>query len=164
MPEITQADRDAAMPVETMTAMEMSTALLAGLMVLGDPVGECPRPVIGRYQMLKSSEIIDLVRRKHIIPCHRSYIARIIELLSAPPAPADSPLTAEAVKAMLPVRDGAYRTNTATCLGKFGSIEWIDLHSGFLLYINGRLTQFSELGTTAKLAALVAALGIEVQS
>lgn len=105
---------------------------------------------------------IDASDKQRLLECFAAHREAAVAayIATTPPAPADSPLTEEAVKAMLPVRDGAYRTNTATYLGKFGSIEWIDLHSGFLLYVSGRLTQLSEL-TAAKLAALIAALGID---
>lgn len=161
MPEIQPADREAAMPVETMTAMEMSTALLAGLMVLGDPIGECPRPVIGRYQMLKSSEIIDLVRRKHIIPCHRSYIARIIELLTTTP-PEPRALTAEIVREMLPMQGAEIDGNSlALYKSPLGAwISWTHHRGEFSLKLNDRTLDMSRL-TDRNLAALIAAFGID---
>lgn len=163
MPEITQADRDAARALQSdnINRLALRSVPEESLMDMLARHLAAHREAERERIVEHLKALVDKTEEAYGVVARSGYELAISDIGSnTTTTPEPRELTAEIVKEMLPVRDGAYRTNTATYLGKFGSIEWIDLHSGFLLYVSGRLTQLSEL-TAAKFAALVAAFGID---
>lgn len=78
---------------------------------------------------------------------------------TTPPEPRE--LTAEIVKEMLPATWWSNGSANGSYQGEFGFISWFTRDQEFWIEINGHHRSLSRIGTDRKLAALVAALGID---